>query len=213
MLTFIKTAPTILLFCVLGALLQGCGAERDTPFNGGNSNSSSSSLGTKISDVINIINELDEDNVDERTEPSALDSTSKRLVAIRNDEEMESYWDDYINDLRWEEDTTNMDIDFEVGQVLLIDQGELGDCDKLISIRDVDAYDHSPNTVKVVIKYRDSGKSSSSSSSSSSSESSSSSSSSYSEPDCPVNQSESNQPFRFYFIPSRKVMVFQEDIE
>ena len=138
-------------------------------------------------------------------------STTKRLVAIRDFEQMNSYWDEYINDLEW---TTEEKIDLETGQVLLIDLGELGDCSKLINIQNVSAYDHSPNTVKVVIKYSDAGKTSSSSSQSSvSSSSESSSSSSYSEPNCEVNPGEPNHPFRFYFIPSRKVMVFQEDIE
>lgn len=199
MFTFIKTSSTVLLFCLLGALLQGCGAERDTPFNPDTSNSSSS-LGSNISGV---------QSLREGTNPTAAYGESKQLIAIRDQEQMNLYWDDYVSDTDWDDDV----VDFETGQVLLIDRGNIGNCSRLIDVQNVKAYDHSSNTVKVVIKYTDSGTTSNSSSSSSSSESSSSSSSSFSEPSCTLDPSNPNQPFRFYFIPSRKVMVFQEDIE
>ena len=198
-----KTFRQLLCLGLLGALLQGCGAERDTPFNPSTtSSSSSSSLGNSIDSPTNIL--LEQQNQTERTEPSPLlQSTSKQLIAIRTPDEMNYYWDLYINDFDWSTDV----VDFTEGQVFLWDGGEQGNCDPLLDFASIKAYDHSPNSVKLVIKYTDVGKPSSSSSSSSSS------GSSYSEPNCTIDTQNPNHPFRFYYVHSRKVLVFQEEIQ
>lgn len=193
MFTFIKSHPLFsLCLAALLALLQACGAERDTPFNPSNSttSSSSSSLGPSISGYENLF---------DGTEPLFTpEDTNKKLIAIRDATEMDELWSTYASNTQWNQDI----VDFDEGQVLLIDRGQIGYCDKLITLNTIKVYDHTANTVKVIIKYTDTGTSSSSSSSSS-----------YSEPNCDSGFGKINQPFRFYYIPSRKIMVFQEDIQ
>lgn len=190
----------LFLFTIVFSL-QGCGAERDTPFNpGGNSGSSSSrGLGNSLPDFEKLI---------EGSEPALPYSDSKQLVAIRDFNEMSLYWDAYVTTEDWDESV----VDFETGQVFLFDRGELGDCASILDIKSVRAYDYSANTVKVIIRYEDSAEASSRSSSSNSS-SSSSSSSSFSEPNCNIDTNDPNHPFTFYFVPSRKRLVIEEIIE
>jgi len=190
MLNLIKLLSPVLLVAVLTALLPSCGGERDTAFNPGTSNSSSSSsLGTSLSGQERLYSG--------NTPVYTPEDTNKKLIAIRDAAEMDELWATYASADPWDADVVN----FDEGQVLLIDRGQLGQCESLIDVKSVAVYDYTANTVKVVIKYGDSGNSSSSSSSS------------YSEPNCDKSLSTVNQPFRFYYIPSRKVMVFQEDIQ
>lgn len=188
----LKNLRLLLCLGLLGCLLQGCGAERDTAFNPSTtSSSSSSSLGTSLSGTERLYSGT--------TPLYTPDDLNKKLVAIRNETQMDYYWGKYVSNDPWDGDVVN----FDEGQVLLIDRGQLGQCDSLISIKSVAFYDYSPNSIKAVIKYDDTGNSSSASSASSSS---------YSEPNCDDGLGTVNQPFRFYYVPSRKVLVIQEDI-
>ncbi len=190
-MTISKNLHLLLCIGLLGSLLQGCGAERDTPFNPSTtSSSSSSSLGTTLSGTERLYSGT--------TPLYTPPDLNKKLLVIRDDVQMDYYWGKYVSNDPWDADIVN----FEEGQVLLIDRGQLGQCDSLIDIKSVAFYDHSANTVKAVIKYGDSGNSSSASSSSSNSA-----------PNCINDLGTINQPFRFYYVPSRKVLVIQEDIQ
>lgn len=189
---------TTLIALVAGVLLQGCGSERDTPFNpGGTSSSSSSSLGTSITGF---------DRLRSGTKPITTPADlNKKLIAIRDEADMDQYWAAYVGFAQgdeWDKDK----VDFELGQVLLIDRGQLGQCDDIISFDRLQLYDHTEHTVKAIIRFNETGRSSASSTSSSGS------SSSYVEQDCDKGLGTINQPFVFYYIPSRKVLVFQENI-
>lgn len=174
--------------------LQGCGSERDTPFNPTNnsSNSGDPTLGASVE--INLLVSGDDPLL-----PFADDGRS--IIVLRNETEFEQYLDAYTT-----APITGSYPDFTQGQVLLIDEGLQDTCTQKLSFRSIRANKYSTNSVKVTIDYRDQDSPNSSSSNSASSVSSASSSSAG-----PLNCTDvagEVRSFRFYFIESRaRIMV------
>lgn len=200
-------SKTFLLFLfTITVLLQGCGAERDTGFNPTPSSSNSSSLGAEMTVTTVYTGESPQNPY----EPDSSDH--KQIIIIRSVDELDAYWDAYNPP----ENFTLTSDDFEKGQVILYDQGNIGVCiQKLVFNTSIKAFDYTSNSAKVVFKFRDIDKPSSSSKSSNSSSSdsssstdSSASSSNYSEPTC--DDPTVKRPYGFYYVPTRKKLLIEE---
>jgi hypothetical protein len=165
-------------------LLAACGAERDTPFNpsGGTSSASSIAVGPDVD--MELIHKSD------ARQPTFVETASKQIVIIRTQEEFDFFWDTYANGETYEE------IDFEIGQVILLDLGNIGTCTQLLNYRSNTANEYSDNTVRVFFSYRDT--------------QNSSSTSSYSESSCA--NIEDKRPFYFFYVESRKKIVVEERV-
>lgn len=163
------------------ALLQACGGQRDEPFDGGTS-SSSSSRGPAVTI----------DLMGKGTNPITDVSEAGVQVHILDEESLDTYWENYTED-------THKFIDFDKGQVLLVDLGKKRSCDHKITFKTYAAYQDTPNSVQVILNYKDVDASSSSNSSSSSSSSSS----------CDV--ATEIQPFYFFYIETRDEVLVVED--
>ncbi len=183
--TFLKFS--FVLF--ISTLLAACGAERDTPFNpsGGTSSASSIPIGASVT--------MTEIYKSDAPQPSLVDTASKQIVTIRTQEEFDYFWDTYANGQTFSE------IDFELGQVILLDLGNIGTCTQLLNYRSNKANKFSDNTVRVVFSYRDTRNNSSNSSAANSS---------YSESSCA--NIENKRPFYFYYVESRKKIVVEEQV-
>lgn len=182
-----------LVICSLSLAACG-GGDRDTPFNPGTGNSSNSSLLTG-GQKITITRMLDKNN------PALPFGEHKQIVVLRDDNEFYKYWQAYAPDEVYD---SNL-VDFEVGQVVLYDQGAINNCDANITFRTYSANDLSTNTARVIFDYRDMSKPSSNSSS----EYSSSSLTSCANSSAGVIY---NRVFRFYFVETRKTIMFEEKV-
>jgi hypothetical protein len=128
-----------LLFCALASvLLQGCGAERTTPFDPDNS-SSSSSQAVSV-DVAQIL---------VGTEPHTdIDHKEKNLNVMRDEDEYVKIGDYYVS--------TGLDEqNFDDGQVVLIDMGDTDGCKQHLTFSSLTAKEAGDDSVKVVIKYNE----------------------------------------------------------
>jgi hypothetical protein len=128
-----KLGLTVLL---TAAFLQGCGAERTTPFNPDLSSSSSSAAA--------VTTQL----IRQGTATSmVLDYSDKRLQVMREDDE---YYDltDYYDTSGWPSQN------FDNGQVVLIDLGEQDSCKQRLEFSSLRAEDAGTEGVKVVVGYR-----------------------------------------------------------
>jgi hypothetical protein len=184
--TFFKFSSILFI----STLLAACGAERDTPFNpsGGTSSSSSIPIGATVT--------MTEIYESEAPQPSLVETASKQIVIIRTQDEFDYFWDTYANGQTFNE------IDFELGQVILLDLGNIGaNCTQLLTYRSNKANEFSDNTVRVVFSYRDTRNNSSNSSAANSS---------YSESSCA--NAENKRPFYFYYVESRKKIVVEEQV-
>lgn len=178
--TFFKSG-FLFLICTL---LAACGAERDTPFNPSSNTSSASSIPVGASVTMNLLYQSD------APQPSFVETASKNITVIRTQEEFDYYWDTYANGQTFNE------IDFELGQVILLDLGNIGTCTQLLNYRSNKANDFSDNTVRVVFSFRDT--------------QNSASASSFSESSCA--NIEDKRPFYFYYVESRKKIVVEEQV-
>lgn len=163
-----------------GLLLQACGGQRDESFDG--NSSSSSSRGASVS--IKQLGKGDDpitDVAEEGIQTKILDSDT-----------FETYWDKYTDD-------THESVDFDKGQVLLVDLGNKSTCDRKITLKTYAAYQESVNSVVVELTYKDADKSSTSSSSSSASSSSCSS-------------TLETQPYYFFYIETRDTIIVDENV-
>jgi hypothetical protein len=180
---------TVRAFSILVGLiiLQGCGGQRDEPFDPGTSHSSRGAAVT-ISKLIS------------GDAPFTAVAAEGRLVKIRDLDSFEVYWDEYTNDPH---DT----VAFDTGQVLLVDLGEKNACERKLTLKQYAAYEGSVNSVIVVLDYTDADASSNSSSSTSSERSSSNSSSNSS-----CSTVGTTHPFYFYYVKSRDEIVIEENV-
>lgn len=176
----IKTPKFFSLAAVMlsALLLQACGGQRDEPFNGSTS-SSSSSRGAAVT-----ITQLGKG-----TEPVTDVSEDGVQMHLRDEELFETYWDNYSND-------SHQAVDFDKGQVLLVDLGKRRSCDHKITFKTYAAYQDTPNSVQVLLTYKDVDSSSSSSTSSSSSS-------------CAI--ATEIQPYYFFYIETRDEVLVVED--
>jgi len=130
-----------LLFCALASvLLQGCGAERTTPFDPDTSSSSSSSSVTKI--------DVNEEASGTQPFSSTIDHKDKSLNVMRSDEEYNTIANFYV-------DHTLDDVSFTAGQVVLVDMGETNDCDRHLDFSSLTAQEDGDNSIRVVVKYNE----------------------------------------------------------
>jgi hypothetical protein len=183
--TFFKFSFVLLI----STLLAACGAERDTPFNPSGGTSSSSSIPVGATVTMTKIYES------EAPQPTYFNTTNKQIITIRTQDEFDYFWDNYASGQTFNE------IDFELGQVILLDLGNIGTCTQLLTYRSNKANDFSNNTVRVVFSYRDTQNSSAQNSSANSS---------YSESSCA--NTENKRPFYFYYVESRKKIVVEEQV-
>lgn len=128
-----KLGLTVLL---TAAFLQGCGAERTTPFNPDVS-SSSSSAAAVTTQVI----------TQGTATSSVLDYTDKRLQVMRESVEYYDITDYYENSSLPEQK-------FDIGQVVLIDLGKQDSCKQHLEFSSLRAEDAGTEGVKVVVSYR-----------------------------------------------------------
>lgn len=182
----------IFKFCFIfpvAILLTACGSERDTPFNPGGSNNSSSAASIGASVAVREIYKYDEINPEQ---PTFVETTNKQIIIINTEDEFEYYWDIYKNGI-----AVPTDLDFDNIQVVILDLGNIGNCTQITSYRNIRANEYSGNTVLVNFNYRESGSSSSTSSSSSASS---------------CANLEEKRPFYFYSVESRKKILIDENV-
>ena len=123
-------------FVLAAVFLQGCGAERTTPFNPDISSSSSS--GAAVS--IQLIRQGTSTSI-------GLDHSDKRLQVFRNENDYYGITDDYDNSGLPAQN-------FDNGQVVLIDLGEQDSCKQRLEFSSLRAEEAGAEGVKVVISYR-----------------------------------------------------------
>ena len=180
-------------FCILIStiVLQGCGGQRDEPFN-----PSTSSTGAGATVESRLI--LSEDKV----KMPRLDG--KHYLVINTDKELTDVWDAYTD--------TQLDktlADMSVGRAILYDAGEIGNCPQKLSYKGPVANETSVNSVTIYFKFDDADKASSAASSNSSLSSKSSNSSSSSNSSACVSTKPS-RPFYIYYVHSRKELLYGE---
>ncbi len=172
-------------------MLQGCGGQRDEPFDPGESNSSRGAAVTITKIISGDI-------------PFTAVSPEGNLVKIRDLDTFEIYRNKYTNE-------THEAVDFVTGQVLLVDLGEKNACERKLTLKQYAAYEGSVNSVIVVLDYADvDGTIDSSSSTSSTSSSSISSSNSSSNSSCST--AGTTHPFYFYYVKSRDEIIVEESV-
>lgn len=128
-----KLGLTVLL---TAAFLQGCGAERTTPFNPDLSSSSSSAAAVNTQTI-----------TQGTTTSRVLDYTDKRLQVMRNRDDYYDITGGYVNFNLPEQK-------FDNGQVVLIDLGEQDSCKQRLEFSSLRAEEAGAEGVKVVITYR-----------------------------------------------------------
>jgi len=129
----IKLSAIILLAAVF---LQGCGAERTTPYNPDISSSSSSAVAVTTQAI-----------TQGTTTSSVLDHTDKRLQVMRNSDDFYDITNGYVD--------FNLALpDFVAGQVVLVDMGEQDSCKQHLEFNSIRAEEAGTEGVKVVISYR-----------------------------------------------------------
>ena len=128
-----KLGLTVLL---TAAFLQGCGAERTTPFNPDVSSSSSSAAAINTQTI-----------TQGTSTPIGLDHSDKRLQVMRNSDDYDDITNYYVN--------VNLpEQNFDNGQVVLIDLGEQDSCKQRLEFSSLRAEDAGTEAVKVVVSYR-----------------------------------------------------------
>jgi hypothetical protein len=116
--------------------LQGCGAERTTPFNPDLSSSSSSAAAVNTQTI-----------TQGTTTSRVLDHKDKRLQVMRNRDDYYDITGGYVNFNLPEQD-------FDNGQVVLLDLGEQDSCKQHLEFNSLRAEDAGTEGVKVVVSYR-----------------------------------------------------------
>lgn len=198
-----KLISTSLLILSISGLVACGGSDRDEPFNPGISSSASSNQPTQGARIDNTV-------LLEHSDPLQPFGEGKQVIILREEDEFRLYYDAYSN-----EPYDASVVDFETGQVVLIDEGYVHKCNESLSFRSFGVFELSNNTAKITLNYRDHDRPTSSSSVSSSDwyqSSSSSNSSSSSLSDC-TNDSPliaKKRQFRFYFVNTRKTLVVEE---
>jgi hypothetical protein len=129
----IKLGAVTLLAAIF---LQGCGAERTTPYNPVASSSSSSAVAITTQPI-----------AQGTTNSVLLDYSDKRLQVMR---ESDDYY--YITD--YYENTGFPEQSFDNGQVVLIDLGEQDSCKQRLEFSSLRAEEAGAEGVKVVVSYR-----------------------------------------------------------
>lgn len=129
------------LFALLLSLsvIAGCGAERDEPFNPDTDED-------ETGEVVDVNPVESGDQLDDANEELAEDD--KRLQVLKTSA-------DFRNLLEFYSTANPTEPDFTGGQVILIDMGEIDNCDEHLTFREVDAYETGDNGVKVVISYNE----------------------------------------------------------
>ncbi len=166
-------------------LLQGCGGQRDEPFNG---DSSSSSRGATVK-VENLRSDKDP------IEGADIVNEEKKIIFILDKPRFLELWRNYTI-------AVAPDPDMDVGQVVLIDLGKKRICDRKVTLKSVTAFDASVNSAELIIEFEDVDGNSSSTSDSSSSSSASSAS---------CDNETQEQPYYFYYVKTRKELVPEEN--
>lgn len=133
---FFSRAKLGLTVLLTAAFLQGCGAERTTPFNPDLSSSSSSAAAVNTQAITQ--------GTSTRIE---LDHSDKRLQVMRNRDDYYDITDYYVNDNLPEQN-------FDNGQVVLVDLGEQDSCKQRLEFSSLRAEDAGAEGVKVVVSYR-----------------------------------------------------------
>jgi hypothetical protein len=131
--THIKLGAVTLLAAIF---LQGCGAERTTPYNPVASSSSSSAIAVSTQTI-----------TQGTTNSVLLDYSNKRLQVMRNS-------DDYYDITDYYENTGFPAQNFDNGQVVLIDLGEQDSCKQRLEFSSLRAEEAGAEGVKVVVSYR-----------------------------------------------------------
>jgi hypothetical protein len=129
----IKLGAVTLLAAIF---LQGCGAERTTPYNPDISSSSSSAIAVTTQSI-----------TQGTTTSSVLDHNDKRLQVMRNSDDYYDITDGYVNFNLQSQNFTD-------GQVVLIDLGEQDSCKQHLEFNSIRAEEAGAEGVKVVISYR-----------------------------------------------------------
>lgn len=189
----------------LSSLVACGGSDRDEPFQPGLSSSASSN---QPNQGAVITSELVLSDVD----PLLPFGDGKQIIILREFDEFRRYFDAYTN-----EPYNASLVDFERGQVILIDDGYVNKCNESTNFRSFAAYELSNNTAKVLLTYQDYDKPAVSSSVSSSyfeSSSYSSSSTSSSLSDCTNNSplAAKQRNFRFQYVDTRKTITVEERV-
>jgi len=123
-------------FVLAAVFLQGCGAERTTPYNPDISSSSSSAVAIITQSI-----------TQGTTTSRVLDYTDKRLQVMRNRDDYYDITGGYVNFNLPEQN-------FDSGQVVLIDLGEQDSCKQRLEFSSLRAEEAGAEGVKVVISYR-----------------------------------------------------------
>jgi hypothetical protein len=128
-----KLGLTVLL---AATFLQGCGAERTTPYNPDLSSSSSSAAAVTTQSITQGTTTFRE-----------LDHKDKRLQVMRNDDDFYDITNNYV-------DFNLAAQNFTDGQVVLIDLGEQDSCKQHLEFTSLRAEDAGTEGVNVVVSYR-----------------------------------------------------------
>lgn len=201
---FRKIATLSALLLSLTSLVACGGSDRDEPFQPGTSSTGSSN---QPSQGAAINNKLVFNGVD----PLLPFGEGKQIIILREFDEFRRYFDAYANDF-----VDTSELNFETGQVVLIDEGYVNKCNESVTFQRFEAFELSNNTARVSVTYRDFDKPAVSSSVSSGfSESSSSSvNSNAAFSDC-TNQSPvaaKKRNFRFQYVNTRKTITVEEKV-
>lgn len=136
--TLKKSAQLLSLLFSVGILstLQGCGAERDTPFN------------PDTSEEDAVIVDSDPIKSGNKDNANVLDFDNKLLQVITNE-------DDYFEMIDKYTDNRPTAPNFNNGQVVFIDLGEKDSCENYLTLSELIAQEEGDNGVKVVIDYNE----------------------------------------------------------
>jgi hypothetical protein len=136
-----KSATFALLFSVFIGL-QGCGGERDEPFDPGTDDEDDDYTVS----VEHIVEAEDSEPLFSNGSPKA-----KRLEIIKDEDEYLDIFSDYIADSSYEAP------DFATGQILLYDAGDSKVCARKLILQQVAAHENATNenVVRVTLTYRE----------------------------------------------------------
>jgi hypothetical protein len=175
-------------------VLQGCGSERDTPFielsSSGSGSNSSRGKAVSISEIKSEANPA---------KPSLV-TDDKKFLVFPDELSLKDVWSNYV-----EADIASFKIDFDNGQVVLLDFGRVCDAQK-IKFKSYAAYEESINSVIVTFDFTDDDKAKSSNSASKSSASNSSSASNVCE------NGEGTRPFKFFYVKTKAFILIDENV-
>jgi uncharacterized protein YceK len=120
--------------CTAAILLQGCGAERSTPYSPDSSSSSSSVTSVTITEL-----------TEGESPRLVVDNIDKNIQVFHGRDAYFNIGDRYSNSL--------VEQDFTAGQVVLVDLGETDSCANRLVFSSVSAQTEGVNSVKLVISY------------------------------------------------------------